>query len=433
MSKRKLLILGGKPIGSCELVRAAQDAGYHVVVTDYLPAEDSPAKQLADEAWNISTDDLDFLKARCQEEGISGVLSGVHEFNLRKMAVLSDALGLPCYCTEDQQDLCDDKVRFKEECRKAGLTISEEYSVAEAKELPLSAYPLAVKPRDGSGSRGFTKCSSPDDLSAAIEYAQENSFCKEALIEEYIDSDALIAQYTAHEGKVYFCGLADKNSRKMGDRGAPVMALQVAPSVHTQEYLDVVDEKVKHLLKSLGMNEGPIWLELFYADGKFIVNEIGYRFGGSLTYHLVRELSGVDQLRLQIAHSMGGAGEVFQNKLAYDGSYLIWPLHLRAGKIASITGLDWLKTLPEYVAFTQVHHVGDEIENWGSAQQVFAYVHLKGQDLSELLSLMEEALDKIRVLDTNGNDLLFALFDPREQKDCSSLPQFVQQALTLEQ
>ena len=433
MSKRKLLILGGKPIGSCELVRAAQDAGYHVVVTDYLPAEDSPAKQLADEAWNISTDDLDSLKSRCQEEGISGVLSGVHEFNLRKMAVLSDALGLPCYCTEDQQDLCDDKVRFKAECRNAGLTVSREYTVAEAQGLPRSAYPLAVKPRDGSGSRGFTKCCDPSDLAEAVEYAQANSFCGEALIEEYIDSDALIAQYTAHEGEIYFCGLADKNSRKMGDHGAPIMALQIAPSVHTQEYLDVVDEKMRQLLKSLGMKEGPIWLELFYAESRFVVNEIGYRFGGSLTYHLVRELYGVDQLRLQIDHSIGGASEPFQKSPAYDGTYLIWPLHLRAGKIVSIIGLDWLKALPEYVAFTQVHYIGDEIMNWGSAQQVFAYVHLKGRCLSELLSLMEEILDKIHVLDTNGNDLLFALFDPREQKDRSSLPQFVQQALTFEQ
>lgn len=433
MSKRKLLILGGKPIGSCELVRAAQEAGYHVVVADYLPVEDSPAKHIADESWDISTDDLDALKERCGEEGISGILSGVHEFNLRKMAALSEVLGLPCYCTEDQQDLCDDKIRFKEACQDAGLAISKEYSVAEAQELPRSAYPLAVKPRDGSGSRGFTKCCDPDDLAEAVEYAQANSFCKEALIEEYIDSDALIVQYTAHEGEVYFCGLADKNSRKIGEQGAPIMALQIAPSVHTQEYLDTVDEKMKQLLKSLGMKEGPIWLELFYADGKFIVNEIGYRFGGSLTYHLVRELYGVDQLRLEIDHSMGQESEAIQRKPVYDGSYLIWPLHLKAGKIAAIAGLDWLKALPEYVALAQVHHMGDEIENWGSAQQVFAYVHLKGRDLIALLTLMKEILDKVHVLDTNGDDMLFALFDPREQEDRSSLPQFVQQALDLEQ
>lgn len=429
MSKRKLLVLGGKPIGSCELVRAAQDQGFYVVVADYLPVAASPAKQIADASWELSTADLDALKQRCIEEGIDGVLSGVHEFNLRKMAALSEMLELPCYCTEAQQDLCDDKPRFKEACREAGLAVSGEYTEAEAYDLPLSAYPLAVKPRDGSGSRGFTKCETPEELAEAISFAKEHSFCGEALIEEFVDSDALIVQYTAHEGNIYFCGLTDKASRKMGAEGAPIMSLQIAPSVHTQEYLETTDEKMRYLLASLDMKEGPIWLELFYAGGKFVVNEIGYRFGGSLTYHLVRELYGVDQLELEISHAMGGKSEELQVKPCFDGVYAIWPLHLHAGKITEIKGLDWLQDLPEFVALTQVHCTGDEIVDWGSAQQVFAYIHLRSEDLSFLLVVMASILERIQVVDQEGNDMLFALFDPREHKAPSSLPRFVQQAL----
>lgn len=430
MSKKKLLVLGGKPIGSCELVRAAQDLGLYVVVADYLPVSESPAKQIADASWELSTADTIALKKRCIEEKIDGILSGVHEFNLRKMAALAEALELPCYCTEWQQDLCDDKVRFKAACREAGLAVSQEYSEAEAYELPRSAYPLAVKPRDGSGSRGFTKCMAPEELSAAVSFAQTNSFCNEALIEDFIDSDALIVQYTAHNGDLYFCGLTDKESQKMGEQGAPVMSLQVAPSIHTHEYLDTVDAKMRDMLESLGMKEGPIWLELFYDKGRFIVNEIGYRFGGSLTYHLVKELYGVDQLKLEIDFSMGVAEKSFAaTKPNHDKSYIIWPLHLQAGKIVEIEGLDWLRSLPEFVALTQVHYKGDEIADWGSAQQVFAYVHLMDEDLNSLLTTMATILEKVHVVDQEGNDMLFALFDPREHKDPSSLPQFVQQAL----
>lgn len=419
MSKRKLLVLGGKPIGSCELVRAAQDQGFYVVVADYLPVAASPAKQIADASWELSTADLGALKQRCIEERIDGVLSGVHEFNLRKMAALSEMLELPCYCTEAQQDLCDDKPRFKEACREAGLAVSGEYTEAEAYDLPLSAYPLAVKPRDGSGSRGFTKCETPEALAEAISFAKEHSFCGEALIEEFVDSDALIVQYTAHEGNIYFCGLTDKASQKMGAEGAPIMSLQIAPSVHTQEYLDTTDEKMRCLLASLDMKEGPIWLELFYAGGKFIVNEIGYRFGGSLTYHLVRELYGVDQLELEISHAMGDKGEDLQVKPCFDGVYAIWPLHLHAGKIAQISGIDQLPNLPEHIALVQVHYVGDEIADWGSAQQVFAYVHLKGENIPALLDSMKSILDSIQVVDSDGNDMLFSLFDPRDNESLS--------------
>lgn len=432
MSKRKLLVLGGKPIGSCELVRAAQNLGFFVIVADYLPVEDSPAKQIADAHWDVSTSDIEMLKSRCEEEGVGGVLAGVHEFNLRKMAALSEALGLSCYCTEEQQDLCDDKIRFKAYCRDAGLAVAQEYAEAEALQLLDTAYPLAVKPRDGSGSRGFTKCFTSAELPAAIDFAKKNSFCGEAMIEEFIESDALIVQYTAHEGELYFCGLTDKGSRKISSQGAPIMSLQIAPSIHTKEYLENCDARVKTLLMSLDVKEGPIWLELFYAEGRFIVNEIGYRFGGSLTYHLVRELYGVDQLELEIAQSMGCStqGELLP-KLAYDGSYVIWPLHLRPGKIDDIAGVDWLCALPECVALAQVHHKGDTIEAWGSAQQVFAYLHLKDESLEKLLALMEEVLEKVHVRDRAGNDMLFALFDPREYEDISSMPCFVRQALGL--
>ena len=116
-------------------------------------------------------------------------------------------------------------------------------------------------------------------------------------------------------------------------------------------------------------------------------------------------------------------------KLDRDNSYLIWPLHLHAGTIAEIRGLDWLQDLSEFVALTQVHYPGDEIAEWGSAQRVFAYVHLKGKDISALLALMAMILEHVQVIDKKGDNMLFALFDPREHEDPSSLPHFVQQAL----
>ena len=146
---------------------------------------------------------------------------------------------------------------------------------------------------------------------------------------------------------------------------------------------------------------------------------IGYRFGGSLTYHLVRELYGVDQLKLEISHAMGDKGEDLQVKPCFDGVYAIWPLHLHAGKIAQISGIDQLPNLPEHIALVQVHYVGDEIADWGSAQQVFAYVHLKGENIPALLDSMRSILDSIQVVDSDGNDMLFSLFDPWDNEALS--------------
>lgn len=433
MSKqKKLLILGGKPIGSCELVQAAKNLGHYVIVADYLPDEESPAKRIADESWNVSTADIDTLKDRCLEGGVDGVLAGVHDFNIEKMAELAIALGLPCYTTPKLQSLCDDKSAFKAHCRAHGIDVAREYSYDEATKLSSDAFPLAVKPRDGSGSRGFSKVLRVSGLAAAVEHAIDFSFCGEPLIEEFIDAEALIAQYTAHSGKVFFCGLTDKYSHSMGEAGAPVMAFQSAPAACTNKFLAEVNEKVVSLLEELGFAEGPIWLEFFNCGGRFVFNEIGFRFGGSLTYHLVRKLYGVDQLRLLIDHALGETCDgtlVETPQCAFKGSYAIWPVHLKPGKIAWVEGLDWLRQQERFFAMAQVHWAGDTIEPWGSAQQVFAYLHLCGNDLADVLGFAREVLEHVKVIGEDGANLLFALFDPTDQKFMQNAPSFVRAKL----
>ena len=411
-NSHRLLLLGGKPIGSSEIAKAAKSKGYSVIVTDYLPIEESPVKQIADESWELSTDDIPALKERAIEYGIEGVLSGVHDFNIGKMAELAAELNLPCYCTPQQQTFCNDKVSFKAFCAEHGLDVAREYSEDDEALKDPSIYPLAVKPRDGSGSRGFSRCDSPDELDQAIENAKRSSFASKALIEEFVDSDALIAQYTAHGGKVIFSGLTDKHSATIGDTGSPIMALQIAPSIYTKEYLSKVDPAMKETLSALGMIEGPIWVELFHKNGRFIVNEIGYRFGGSLTYYLVKELYGIDQLDLLIDHAMGNSSSIPGAKEEFEGVYVIWPLHLKPGTIAKVEGIDWLEGQDGFVAFVPVHREGENIQDWGSAQQVFAYLHLKGDDINDLLSSMKEVQANLKVKDTEGGDMLFSLFDP---------------------
>ena len=82
---KRLLVLGGKPIGSCEIVRRAREMGIYTIVTDYLPKKQSAAKQLADECWDISTAEVDLLAQKIKAERIDGVYTGVHEFNIARM------------------------------------------------------------------------------------------------------------------------------------------------------------------------------------------------------------------------------------------------------------------------------------------------------------------------------------------------------------
>lgn len=411
---RTVLVLGGKPLGSCEIVQFVHSQGDKAIVADYLPLEQSPAKRIADDHWEVSTADVESLAALCRESGVDAIMTGVHEFNISKAIDLCKELGLPFYCGEEQFALCLDKGRFKELCRCWGLRVARAYSVDEALALGMDAYPLAVKPLDGSGSRGFSKCEEPASLVDAVAIAKDASKAGEVLIEEYIDADAVIVHYTAHEGEIIFSGIADKSSLRIGANGAPIMALQIAPSIHQDAWISQCDSQMRDALSQAGMKNGPIWVEAFFLDGEFIMNEIGYRFGGSLTYHLVEGLSGIDQLQLLYAHACGMETTRPLASLSNDSIYGVWPIHVHAGHIASIQGADEVLSDSAVTAFVLLHHAGDDIEEWGSAQQVLAYVHLHAKDIRSLLGAMRRIGKALRVEDSEGHNLLFALFDPND-------------------
>lgn len=407
--KNKILILGGRPIGSVELVERANDMGLYTIVADYLPIEDSPAKSIADEAWNISTADICSLITKCREENVAAITTGVHEFNINRMLELTSALQLSCYCKPDTWVYCDDKVRFKQLCASYAIPVACKY---EFKEVEMTTFPIITKPVDGSGSRGFHICNNIEEFNSAYDDAKLCSPTGRVLIEDYIPYDTVIIHYTMVNSKCYYSGMSDKISVRFANTGSSVMGIQTFPSKGEQRYLDLLDAKVKDMFEKEGFTEGPIWIEAFY-DGKdkFIFNEMGYRFGGSLTYYPIRYFFGLDQLDLYIRSSFGKNTEPNLAHTEDKRKYCILPIHIHAGTIMAIDGMKDVQCNPNYYAFAPVHFIGDKIENWGSARQVFGYLHVLYDDIDGLKRTIHDIMNVLSANDADGKNLLYTLFD----------------------
>lgn len=406
---KKILILGGKPIGSCEITLAAKKAGYYTIVTDYLRPEESAAKRIADESWEISTADIDILKDQCIRNNVSAVITGVHEFNIKRKIELCDLLNLPQYCTKEQWDFCEDKANFKAMCSKYGIDVAKTFTLQDN-----ISYPVIVKPVDSSGSRGFSICHDHEELEKGIELALSFSESKKYLIEEYIRADACIIHYTAVNGEIYFSGMSDKISQCL-EGGSSVMAFQSFPSESMNEYIKHVNEKAVLMFKNLGIKNGPIWIEVFNdkKNNRFIFNEMGYRFGGSLTNYPVQHFYGIDQMNLMVKNAVGEEAEFnyspsFNPKTSH---YCIMPIHINAGVIKSITGLKEAENIDGVEHIVMVHYEGDNIKSWGTAQQVFCYLHISFNNYKELISSINQVKRTLSVRNENDDDMLFCLFD----------------------
>lgn len=408
---KKMLVLGGKPIGSKEIVEAAKSRGIYTIVTDYLKKDDSPAKQIADETWDISTAEIEKLTKKIKEKSVSAVITGVHEFNIERKIELCDLNDLPQYCTKEQWNICENKRSFKALCEKFDIEVAKTYTQNDAESGNIE-YPVIVKPVDSSGSRGFSICNNLAQLKDGIKLAKE--FSNECLIEEYVEHEACIIHYTAINGKIIFSGMSDKHSQVI-EGGASVMALQTFPSAEINMYLNEINSKAIKMFESLKIKNGPIWIEAFNDINKkrFLFNEMGYRLGGSMTNYPVKHFYGIDQLDLIISNAIGEKFEYNPEEkwIAPTKNYCILPIHIRAGKVKTIDGLKQAREMKKVNAIVLVHDVGDDIQNWGTAQQVFCYLHIKYDDKKELLQIIDEVKEVLHVKDENDKDMLFYLFD----------------------
>ena len=108
-----------------DVVRKAHDMGLYTIVCDY--SETSPAKKIADKAYDISTTDIDALEKVARDEAVDAVFAGFEDLNTWNALRLCQRLGLPFYATEEQLRITSNKKLFKEFCRKCGIPVVEEY------------------------------------------------------------------------------------------------------------------------------------------------------------------------------------------------------------------------------------------------------------------------------------------------------------------
>lgn len=411
---KRLLLLGGT--GSAgDIARFAREEGVTLIATAPERYGVTPLKRIAHESYTVDAVDEAGLAELIREKRIDGIFPGNNEDIMPHAIAAAEACGLPVYCMGETWDRCANKARFKQMCRDAGIPVARTYdpNTADPRSIP---YPVAVKPADSSGSQGFSICRSAEALGPAVERARGFSRTDTVLIEEYIPYDSSIIHYTLIGGKAYFGGISDKHSMLLAEGAGSVMALQTFPSADTQTYLDTLDARVQDMFRMAGLHDGPLWIEAFNDHGRFIFNEMGYRFGGSMTYYPIRYFYGLDQLEFMLRYALGEhpQAETLDRLIERDRpagmGYAILPLHVRPGRICAIAGEEAVAAMPEIYAYVPIHTEGDEIRATASVQQVFCYLHILYRDDAHLRSVVERVRDTLRVTGEDGSSLLFMLY-----------------------
>lgn len=405
---KRLLILGGMRI-SCEIVRKAKAMGIYTLVADYNKIEDSPGKQIADEAVDLSVIDVDAVVDYVKNNAIDGVFVGFNDMLLPYYAAICQRTGLPCYGTKEQFETLIAKDQYKALCRQFGVPTIPEYDINDEH----IKYPVLVKPVDSSGSRGITICHNRQELDEAVEIGRKASKTGKVLIERYMDGREVTVFWTFQDGNYYLSALANRHVKH--NQGTDVIPLPVGytfPSVYLPKYRAEVEENCKRMFKHLGLKDGMMFMQCKVEDGTCYVYDLGYRLTGSLEYKILERVCGYNPLEMMICHALTGkmGEESIADKAvpefktpAFNVSCLCAP-----GTITKIEGIDEVKAMPEVEDVVIAHTSGETITEQmkGLLAQITVRVLGSVENKEQLLSTMQKIDNTIHIVGSKGEELL---------------------------
>lgn len=415
---KKLLIMGGNP-ETVPLVELANSMGILTIVTSARHTD--PAKKAAGKSFDIDGMDVPGIVALAREEAVDGVLVGVADILVPAYCKVCDALGLPCYATQNIVDIFAFKDVFKATCEHYGIHGIPEYYLDQEmrrEDLDRIQYPVMVKPVDNGGGVGMTVCYQEEELFPAVKKALEASAKKRFIVEKYMLCDDMGMYYTFKDGYCSASCIYDRYTTDEQPGFSRVCLGGTYPSKHIDEYFSRMHDNAVRMFRNIGIKNGVLMLSGFYDKGEFYVYDTGFRLQGEAPHLLMKAIHGFDQREMLIRFALTGSeGDVNlesddDTRLRGKWAATLWFL-LREGKISRIEGMENWKEDIHVIANIQRLHEGDEVlKEWiGNEKQVLTRMYLVCDNKQELAETLRGYMKKVHVYDEHGRDMVLQGFD----------------------
>ena len=409
---KKLLILGSD-YGTYDLVCQAKRMGVYTIVADLM--ETSPTKQAADEAWLLSTTDIEELERRIKNQQIDGLLAGASEFNLEKVRTIASDLGLSVYCANDRAwDISRNKRAFKDLCIAHGVAVAQDYHLTDEmrdEDLAQVIYPVMVKPVDSSGNRGQSYCFNEEQLRKGFKAAREVTSHEEIIVERMLRGPEYTGYFLIADGEASFMFYTAEHHQP--GYASNLYSIKNTTACHLKEFEAEIVPGIKKVLHDAGCTDGIAFVDcMFDEDGHFYVLEMGYRLGGPVLYIMHDRISGFNTMKWMIETALGVMhtkedlpSELYAFK-DFAASYNLFTN--QSGQIASIEGLDIVEKM-DNVVLDMPKRAGSSVREHAN----MGVIRILGKSCEEVCSRIAEINKVLFVYNSHGENM-FIKFDDFE-------------------
>ena len=380
--KKAVLIFGVGPLQE-SIIKRAKKMGLYTVGID--PCADATCKDSVDSFEVVPGQDYEGHCAVVEKYGIDAIVTAATDKPLVMMARIAEKYGFPFYSVETAQ-WSTDKFQMKERFELGGVPHAQGRLISKADEAEGLVFPVIVKPRDNSGSRGVKLCRSKEELETSMNEALEVSKLDTVLVEEFIEGPEYSIEGLHHDGKSEVIQFTEKKTTEFPYN---VELGHIQPANISEESQQKIREIVSKIGVALHFENCPSHTELKINERGIFVIETSPRLGGDYITSTLTPLStGVNLEDELLKISLGVTVNPVPKAVQYSGVRFF--SFEEGNVIKHVPNSEFVKSWPHVVDFSFSLKEGEKVNRITSSLNRYGHLTLTAGNREAI----EEAFDK---------------------------------------
>ena len=409
--QHRLMILGSMD-EFVELVKMAKSRGYFVISCDGY--SDGRAKAIADKGYTIDVRDTDAIARVCLEEHVDGIITSFSDLMAECMVSIAEKAGLECYARSDRFNYLREKPLMKQMFDDLGIPTAKTVKVRKDSigvDIAPIGFPCVVKPVNGYGSRGVYVLDNEAQIAERFDEIVSYSAFDYILAESYMGGYEFNMMNWLVDGKAYVIGLADREKSNEIAHAIPHVSRNAYPSRFIDEVCEPARLIAERIAAYVGIETGPVSLQFFWSPEQGIrVCEAAGRLLG-YEHELVTIASGfsIEGLPLDYVYDREAMKESLESHDPhFQTCSAVLYFHGHERRIADLRPAELAVSRPGVVDTTVYYNVGETVRHGVGAMPYVLRSYLEAATRDDLDDLTRELFDSVKVLDDDGDNLLYA-------------------------
>lgn len=393
--KKAILVFG---VGELQksIIDRAHLMGLNVIGID--PCSNAVAKSCCDAFEVVGGQDYEGTIAVAKKYGVSAIVTAATDKPLVMMARVAKAMNLPFY-SEETARWSTDKFQMKQRFIEGGVPCAKGRLISCIEEAEDLNYPIIVKPRDNSGSRGVKICNTPAELKESIDEALQYSHLDSVLVEEVIEGPEYSIESLHYDGKSEVIQFTEKKTTPFPYN---VELGHKQPANLSDDIKNEIREIISKIGVALKFENCPSHTELKVNERGIFVIETSPRLGGDYITSTLTPLSTGINMEDQLLHI--ALGEKVDTKTGrFEKASGVCFFDFPEGEVKAIeTEISEMSSLPHIHNFDLKLKVGDTVDQITSSLNRYGQFIVDGETREGVDELIIKYENKIKKLITIG-------------------------------